>query len=187
MGLFGMRDRLTLVGGHVDLTSVPGEGTSVTLRAPRGAPTERRRAVPTEPARTHTPESLPTQPRTDAEPLRVLIADDIALCGVGDATGQEPDSSSSRGAEQERSLARALRPDLLVLDIAMPRMNGVEVAAELSREIPSMKIVGLSMHERDELGNAMRAAGASAYVTKVAPSEVLLGVLRSLAAMREPR
>jgi DNA-binding NarL/FixJ family response regulator len=44
-----------------------------------------------------------------------------------------------------------------------------------------MKIVGLSMHEREDMARAMRAAGAEAYLTKGGPSEALLGVLRQLA------
>lgn len=190
MGLFGIRDRFTLIGGRFDLTSVAGEGTSVTLRAPRGTPAERRKPIVPLPLQARTPEWIAAHRPASKDPFRVLIADDHRLFREGLATllAQEPDFvvvGQASDGQEAIDLARALRPDLLVLDIAMPRLNGVEVANELSREIPEMKIVGLSMHERDELGNAMRAAGASAYVTKVAPSEVLLGVLRSLASMRQ--
>jgi len=59
------------------------------------------------------------------------------------------------------SLARQLRPDVLIVDVAMPRLNGVQVTSLLSREQPRMKIVGLSVHDREDNGrrDAQRRGG----------------------------
>jgi DNA-binding NarL/FixJ family response regulator len=62
----------------------------------------------------------------------------------------------------------------------MPKISGVHVAAQISRELPQTRIIGLSMHEDDHMAKAMRAAGAAAYLTKGGSSETLLDVVRSL-------
>jgi DNA-binding NarL/FixJ family response regulator len=82
--------------------------------------------------------------------------------------------------EEAIELARSLVPDILIVDISMPKVNGLAVTSQLSREMPNLKIVGLSMHEREDMARAMRAAGAEAYLTKGGASESLLGVLRQL-------
>ena len=56
------------------------------------------------------------------------------------------------------AFARTLKPDILLVDVTMPKLNGVQVTAQLSRELPSMRIVGLSMHERQDMAAAMRTA-----------------------------
>ena len=62
------------------------------------------------------------------------------------------------------------------------RPPSTRLTATLSREFPDMRIIGLSMHEREDMANAMRAAGASAYLTKSGPSDLLLGILRTFVA-----
>jgi DNA-binding NarL/FixJ family response regulator len=68
----------------------------------------------------------------------------------------------------------------------MPKMSGIAVTAQLSKELPEMKIVGLSMHDREDMAHAMRSAGAAAYVTKGGSSESLLALLRDLSAGAAP-
>jgi DNA-binding NarL/FixJ family response regulator len=67
----------------------------------------------------------------------------------------------------------------------MPRLNGVQVTSLLSREQPRMKIVGLSVHDREDMADAMRSAGAVAYCAKNAPVEELVDILRKAAASDE--
>ncbi len=62
----------------------------------------------------------------------------------------------------------------------MPKLNGVHAAAQISREFPQTRIIGLSMHEDKDMAKAMRAAGATVYLTKGGSSEKLLEVVRSL-------
>ena len=68
----------------------------------------------------------------------------------------------------------------------MPKLNGVQVTTQLHREMPDLKIIGLSMHERDDMAVAMRDAGAVAYCTKGGPTDTLLGVLRGVAGSATP-
>lgn len=118
--------------------------------------------------------------------MRILIADDHALFRDGlvglitQDAGMQVVGEAADGVEAVQ-LARELQPDVLIVDISMPRMNGLEVTGVLAREMPQLKIVGLSMHAREDMARAMRAAGAEAYLTKSAPWEELMAVLRRLA------
>jgi DNA-binding NarL/FixJ family response regulator len=137
------------------------------------------------------PAPHPQPTRSGLRPLRILIADDHAIFRDGlvglitQDAGMQVVGEAADGVEAVE-LARELQPDVLIVDISMPRMNGLQVTGVLSREMPQLKIVGLSMHERQDIARAMRAAGAAVYLTKSAPWEDLLAVLRQLAP-GEPR
>lgn len=77
----------------------------------------------------------------------------------------------------------ALRPDVVVMDVAMPRLNGIEATRALREQAPSVRVIGMSMHARDEMAAAMFDAGAVAYVTKGGPAEQLIDEIRRAAAM----
>ena len=101
---------------------------------------------------------------------RVLVADDLApvLATVG--TLLRPsfdvvDMVSDGRAALEATLK--LEPDLVVLDISMPLMSGIEVAEELTRQGNKAKIVFLTVHEDRDILNTCRAAGGLGYVIKV--------------------
>jgi|SRR5579864_662765 len=83
-------------------------------------------------------------------------------------------------------LAKQLQPDLIVLDLAMPRMNGVEAASVLSRTMPGVPIVLLTMYE-DLLGSSLASAsGISAVVSKIDGMHALVACVRSLLRTDEP-
>jgi two-component system NarL family response regulator len=75
-----------------------------------------------------------------------------------------------------------LHPDILILDIAMPHMNGEQVARELHRRYPALKIVALSGYADRQFVRAMSKAGAKAYVVKSASGRDLIYALRAVAS-----
>ncbi len=77
--------------------------------------------------------------------------------------------------------AEQLSPDVILMDINMPRMNGIEATKEIVTRIPDMKVVGLSIHEDEEITQTMIDAGAIGYVTKGSPTEELCEVIRKAA------
>jgi DNA-binding NarL/FixJ family response regulator len=97
----------------------------------------------------------------------------------------EPDltvvAEAGNGAEAVR-LASETAVDLAVLDVAMPRMTGIQAAAELSRERPDLRILMLSMHANEQYLYEALKAGASGYVLKTAADRDLVEACRS--AMR---
>jgi DNA-binding NarL/FixJ family response regulator len=105
------------------------------------------------------------------EPTRVLLADDHTLVrrGVRLILEGEPDltvvAEAGDGAEAVE-LARAREVDLAVLDIAMPRMTGLQAARELSRRLPDLRILILTMYDNEQYFFEALKAGASGYVLK---------------------
>jgi DNA-binding NarL/FixJ family response regulator len=102
---------------------------------------------------------------------------------------QEPDLTvigEAADGHEAVEITRKLKPDILILDVSMPKLSGVHVASQLSRELPETRIIGLSMYEDMDMAKAMRAAGAAAYLTKGGSSETLLDVVRSLTTIKSP-
>jgi DNA-binding NarL/FixJ family response regulator len=84
---------------------------------------------------------------------------------------------ASDGEEAVR-LAKELQPDVVLMDINMPRMNGIEATRVIHSEFPDIRIIGLSMYTEDEQAAAMIDAGASAYRSKSENTVLLLSAIR---------
>jgi DNA-binding NarL/FixJ family response regulator len=122
-----------------------------------------------------------------AGPTRILLADDYALVrrGVRLILESEPDltviAEAGNGAEAV-ALARTHEIDLAILDVAMPRMTGLQAAREISRRSPAARILLLSMYDNDQYFFEALKAGASGYVLKSVADRDLVEACR--AAMR---
>ena len=114
------------------------------------------------------------------KPLRVLLADDHSLIIKG-ITGLLESRYEVVGAvENGRDLVDAclrLQPDIVVLDVSMPILNGIDAGREIKKALPSTKLVFLSMHSNAVYLRKALEAGASAYVLKSGASEELLAAI----------
>lgn len=177
-GLFSIQQRLRHLGGRLEIDSVPGQGTRITILTPPFS------AVKPLPLSTieKTSRVTPTGTLNDGK-IRVVLADDhhIIRQGLAGLLRVEPDieivGEAANGA-QAINLARSLQPDVVVMDVSMPVLNGIEATAEIHRDFPNIQVIGLSMHEEGELSSAIRQAGAVAYVTKGGPPEALVAAIR---------
>jgi DNA-binding NarL/FixJ family response regulator len=120
-------------------------------------------------------------------PIRILVADDhfIVRMGVTAMVNTEPDmeivAEASDGAEAIK-LFEQFNPDVTLLDVRMPAINGIEVAAAIRRQNDAARILMLSALNGDEdIHNALEA-GASGYVLKDATEEKLIPAIRAVAA-----
>jgi CheY-like chemotaxis protein len=179
-GLFSTRERIAFIGGEVDFESRPGEGTRVTLRVPLGSYEEVER-VQSQPGLLETPGV--GAPKGGNGRIRVLLVDDhqIVLDGLVDLLGRHEDIEVvGRAADGEMavSLSRKLRPDVIVMDVNLPALGGVDATRIITEETPGVRVIGLSMHDETHTAMAMRGAGAVSYLTKDGPAELLIAAIR---------
>lgn len=186
LGLFSIQERLALLGGTLDIQSAAGNGASFSLVIPAVelAPPAAETAIPPADAAQHG-RSVPEVPAgASAKPLRILIADDHAVLreGLRELFSERPElqvvAEATNGVEAI-SLAVELKPDLIVMDISMPQMDGIEATRRIHSILPHIEIVGLSTYNDENVERAMREAGAKAYFTKSESSDRLLNYLLS--------
>jgi DNA-binding NarL/FixJ family response regulator len=115
---------------------------------------------------------------------RVLLADDHTVVRYGlrallELSGMTVVAEAGEGREALR-LAEALEPDVAVLDVTMPGLNGIEATSELRERCPRTRVVILSMHSDAERVHRAFAAGASAYLLKGSASEEIVMAIRAV-------
>ncbi|MDI9432795.1 MAG: response regulator transcription factor [Planctomycetota bacterium] len=124
-----------------------------------------------------------------AKGIRIVLADDHAIVrqGLSRAIQQEDDievvGQTSRGGDAVE-LVRTLRPDILITDISMPDLNGVEATRRIIGESPEMKVIALSMHSSRQFVIEMFRAGARGYLLKDCEYDELVTAIRTVAAGR---
>ncbi|HTL61699.1 MAG TPA: response regulator [Nitrospira sp.] len=183
-GLFSIRERMEAIDGWMELESRPGAGTTVTLGVTAG---DGRLELPVgggaidaSAATAQTAGSTPlnTQPAILTRTVRVLLVDDHAMVRQGlrsilDGYPNLDIIAEAGDGEEAITLARLLKPDLIVMDVNMPRLDGIEATKRIREELPSTYVVGLSVNEAEHIVKSMRAAGASAFLTKESAADHL--------------
>jgi DNA-binding NarL/FixJ family response regulator len=119
----------------------------------------------------------------DAKTIRVLLVDDHAIVrqGLRAVLETAPDIQvvgEAQDGRQAVSETRRLQPDVVVLDVAMPLLNGVEAARQIAREVPGARVLILSSYSDDEHLRQAVEAGAAGYLRKETSSDVLLETVR---------
>ena len=118
--------------------------------------------------------------------LRVLIVDDHALVRAGIRSlieGQSGFEVVGEAAQGNEVLGKVmqLQPDVVLMDIAMPGMNGIEATKLLKREFPHIHVVILTMHDDEEFFFTLIREGASGYILKDSEPEQLVSAIRNAA------
>lgn len=174
-GLFHLRERLEMLGGRLEVKSAPGQGSRVALLVPHESLPE------SEP-----PEVPPSLPKStsDSRKIRILLADDhpIVRNGLARVIRDEPDlevvGQASDGL-QAVELTRSLQPDVVIMDVSMPNLDGVEATRRVHAECPEIKVIGLSMYDDPSHSSIMRQAGAVDFVIKTGPPSDLIDAIRA--------
>jgi signal transduction histidine kinase/ActR/RegA family two-component response regulator len=205
-GLFSIRERMRALGGTFEIDSAPGRGTTAVLTLPledesateyahAEAPVDRDES--TRISRGVDPPSLQLPPSAmsaeSAKPIRVLLVDDHAMVRQGlrsvlDGYADIEVVGEASNGEEAVFMTERLRPSLVLMDINMPRMSGVDATAHIKARHPEIVVIGLSIQVGHESHLAMLKAGATRLLTKEAAVEQLHhAILHSLNRLVDAR
>lgn len=186
-GLFNIRERMDFIGGKFEIFSEPSDGTKAILYAPlkekkpvnMTSGKEKQEALPVE------EEAAPTELLQE---IKVLIADDHDMVrrGLRNLIEAQDDmiiTAEAGNGKEALELARKTRPDVVVMDINMPVMDGIEATRKIVSSLPNIHVIGLSFYGQEEVAKNMRDAGASAYMSKDEAFEALCATIRSEATI----
>jgi signal transduction histidine kinase/CheY-like chemotaxis protein len=173
-GLFSIRERMRALGGSFTLHSQLGEGTTAIL----DLPIRRKEEITILRGVGDKQPSEPLEADTEHRGLSVLLVDDHAMIRQGLRSVMETYSDIhvvGEACDGVEAVAQADRlcPSVVVMDINMPIMNGIEATAQIKARHPNMVVIGLSVNASSDNQNAMQAAGASMLLTKEAAVEQL--------------
>ncbi len=185
-GLFNILERIDFLGGDVDIDSEIGKGTKVTLYMPLDEEDKVAAAV----EQTKEAEQIREirRKREDDRRIKVLLVDDHQMVreGLRKIIEDQDDivviAEAADGEEAVR-LTKETSPDVILMDINMPKMGGIEATKKIMSDQSHIRIVGLSLHDDEGVIEDMRSVGASAYLTKTEAFETLCATIRSEATM----
>ena len=181
-GLYSIQERMRALGGSFTIKSTPGHGTIATLILPLVRSAEDNQPHPSVPeservyatVRADEAESLPRGQMI----VPVLLVDDHAMVRQGlrsvlDAYADiQVVGEAGDGAEAVK-LVEKLRPRVVVMDINMPKLSGIEATTQIKTKWPETTIIGISINIGDDNSDAMQRAGAATLLTKEAAVEQL--------------
>jgi DNA-binding NarL/FixJ family response regulator len=124
---------------------------------------------------------------TSAQKISILIAEDHTivrqgLCAVLNADGAFLIAAEARTGREAVELAAALQPDVILMDIAMPILNGLEATRQIMTANPAAKVVILSAHSDDAYIERMLAAGVVGFLEKQTSAEILTKAIHAVAS-----
>jgi PAS domain S-box-containing protein len=176
-GLYSIRERLEAMGGRLDLLSVLGKGTSATLAVPVGQ-------LAPDAAEGRLSQHEWAAPASGGV-LRVLLVDDHALVrqGLESVLKGYPDLrivGEAANGQEALEWTRRVHPDVVLMDVNMPVMDGVEATRRIKQELPATIVIGLSVNSNALVEKAMKDAGAVAYLTKEMAVDKLHALMRGV-------
>lgn len=188
-GLFGMRERVRLLEGEIQIESTPGWGTRIVVILPyrptsqwRGASNSQRTEPPAPPSIGAIDGRVSTG--DDEEKLRILVVDDHAIIRQGvrstlENTGQVVVVGEARDGAEAVAQALRLRPDVVLMDLQMPGVGGLEGLRKMRVAMPDLPVVILTTFQSHEAVSEALTAGARGFMLKDAEPAQLLAAIRA--------
>ncbi|MGC4096529.1 MAG: response regulator [Nitrospira sp.] len=175
-GLFSIQERMRALGGWFEIHSAPNQGTSAMLMLPltgsavEGATLSNSRCI----SRGSRADTV----LSDRSTIRIVIVDDHAMIRQGlramlESYKEIQICGEAANGEDAITVAQTIQPDVVLMDINMPKKNGIEATAAIKQVLPQMVVVGLSVNADSRNRDAMIQAGATTLLTKEAPVEEL--------------
>lgn len=181
-GLFSIRERVINLGGNFEIKSSPGSGTLVYLNVPVRKDEKQPATV------IASVESKSAIKEIESgKPIRILIADDQKIIREGltallDKFADIEVVGQAKTGLEAVELTQKLNPEVVVMDVSMPDMNGIEATAKITTDHPEVKVIALSMHTDGYFVMEMLKAGASGYLLKDCAQSDLAQAIRTVKA-----
>ncbi len=178
-GLTSMQERARVVGGHMIVRSSPGRGTQLEADIPYQP------HPPEAPSLSRTSVIAAPQPESESSHIRVLIVDDHEVARQGIRSMLERSENvtvvgEADDGEQAIELIQSLTPDVVLMDIQMPRLNGVEALRRLGDLGLEARVILLSVYEADEQVFEGLRAGARGYLLKDVSRDELVHAIQAV-------
>ena len=191
-GLFASRERMKAFGGRLEVVTAPEEGTTAVLVLPLQQMVKPRTVgVFHDGVRPSTPVARERltgdlKPKVN-KALTVLLVDDHAMMRQGLRSVLEAHADiqivgEASDGHEAVEMADALQPAVVIMDINMPRLNGIEATARIKAQYPDIRVIGLSVNAGPNNKEAMLKAGADMLLTKEAAVEELYRGIQNIVA-----
>ena len=189
-GLFNIRERVLLLGGDFDIQSRSG-GTTVKISVPLETyafdPPEQN----VEPIAEENPSDgrlVPADQNSPSGPIRVMLVDDHAvmrkgLCSLLSRKNDIDVVAEAADGVQAVEAAQRVNPDVILMDISMPVMDGIEATRRIMLQQPHIRVIALSMHGAEDQALKMQSVGAVAYLSKTCSPAEIVSAIRQQRAM----
>ena len=175
-GLFSIDERMRAMGGRFEINSTPGRGTRASIILPYWPASAAPELCELDKADQRS--GLTTQPSSEQPAVRVLLVDDHIMVRRGikslvDGHENLRVIGEASDGQQAVELMAKLRPDVVLMDVNLPVMDGVTATSRIHKDYPDTVTVGLSVHDDHQIIDAMTKAGAAAFVSKGSVTEEL--------------
>jgi CheY-like chemotaxis protein len=182
VGIQGMRERMRQLSGTLDIVSSQRGGTRVIATVPvHRHPFEQ----PAAPSESRTADYESSSGTSESVARRVLIADDHEMLREGIRRVLQQNRNwtvcgEAANGKEAVDRAVALKPDLVILDLSMPVLNGLEALKQIRMKCPDTKVLIFSVNNSEHVVREVRTAGAHGYLCKSNAAQDLLDTLKTL-------
>ena len=186
-GLLSLKERARSIGGSLTIDSTPGQGSRLMLTVPLDLGKAEALHPVDKAVKKKAVKPLEHIAPVDTSGTRLILADDhkVMRQGLLQLVANQPGITvvgEAANGSQAVELARQLRPDVVIMDVSMPEMDGVEATRRIKAELPDVRVIGLSMYEDEQTARIMREAGAEIFISKTASSSELLKAIYKIAS-----
>jgi CheY-like chemotaxis protein len=179
------------VGGRFELESVPGRGTTARLVTPLGVASDTAAVIPSDASGVEAElgsdggSQEESRIGNQASCIRVLLVDDHMMIreGLRGLLKNHPDVAvvgEAWDGEEGLAFTDRLRPDVVIMDVNMPKMDGIEATRRIKAAFRSIGVIGLSVNASPQVVAAMVASGADAVLSKEAAGEEIYETIRAM-------
>ena len=184
-GLTSVRERVHKLNGTLSLETSLDSGTTARVRLPLPQTVEMKKPrLPDTSIHEKASRTMKHFRTTRGDAIKVLIADDHAMLrdGLRSVLEKHPDIliiGEAQDGEEALALTEGLRPDVVLMDVSMPRMSGIEATKQIRSRYPDIAIIAMSVNADEGTVAAMSAAGSSAFVSKFEAASKLSEAIRT--------